>query len=237
MKTFKFKNNNYNVPTVWDEVTLKQQVEVSKIASKEQHIKQIALVAAYTGIDIHELKKTNIKELQPLFNLIKFVSEELPTEPIERFEYKGEEYNITDTLLNAEFQDFISLENIVKEYGDKEYEALPLMVAILAKKDGESLDDYDIMERAKHFEDLPITIANRLKVFFYLLVNQSSINSDVYSNLNEVILKRINECKDTMKKQGGKGLRTRLYNGTLLKYTTYIEKGWNKYYTSLQSKK
>lgn len=237
MKKITFQDKEYNVPTSWDEVTLKQQVEVSKVAKEQKHIKQIALVAGYTGIDIDVLKKTNIKELQPLFKHIEFVSQPINEEPIERFTHNGVEYSVTPTLLKSQFQDFISLENIVKEFEEREYEALPIMIAILAKKDGESLDDYDIMQRSKAFEDLSITTANRLKVFFYLLVNQSLVSSEGYSNLNKVVQKKISDSKSTVKKQGGKGLLTRLHRGTSLSYMKSIEKAWNKYYTSLHSKK
>jgi len=236
MKTIEFKDKKYQVPESWDEVTLKQQIEVSKIAKNQKHIQQIALVAGYTGIDIDVLKKTNIKELQPLFKKIEFVSSKIPDEPIERFTHNGVEYSVTPTLLRSEFQDFISLENIVKDFDEREYEALPIMIAILAKKDGESLDDFDIMERSKAFEDLSISTANRLKVFFYLLVNQSLSSSEGYSSLNQVLQKRIKEVKGSLKKQDGKGLPTRLLRGISRKYIQYIEKAWNKYYTSLHSK-
>jgi hypothetical protein len=89
----------------------------------------------------------------------------LPIEPISEFEYKGEKYSVVETLLKQEAQDFLTLTSI-----EGRKDALFYVVAVLSKKNGngkyESLSDIDSEHRAKHFQDLPLTVANRIHVFF-----------------------------------------------------------------------
>jgi len=239
MKTIKFNEKEYEVPTKWEEVTLRDQMVVSEIQDSETYIKSIALLAGYCRLPVNELKKANITEVTKLFELLSFVNTPMQEEPISTFRYKGEEWNVHDTLLNGEFQDFIAVETIMKNNGNNVYKSLPMLIAILAKKHGEHLDDYEdqLNERAEFFMELPITIANSLAVFFYSIANQHSTNMGVYSNLNEIVQSKIKECKNITKKQGGLPLRYRFLNLILRFYLKFLELNWTRFWHSSQSKK
>ena len=168
MKKFRLDKVDYQVPTSWDEVTLKQQMQVSSDADniKVEELKKMAVISGYCNIPIEVMRKTSMNKLNNLWKHLTFLNEKLPEESIAEFNYKGDKYSIIEYLINNQFQDYVSLMTAQENHKDDLWNALPIMIAVLAKKEGETLDDFDLDERAKHFEDLPITIANLLKVFF-----------------------------------------------------------------------
>jgi hypothetical protein len=108
----------------------------------------------------------HINHIKNILTEIEFIKTPLQSNPIHEFEFKGEKYNVTQSLLKSEFQDFLSLETLLENHKNNLYNALSTIVAILAKKDGESLDDYDIESRSELFRQLPIAVAHVYILFF-----------------------------------------------------------------------
>lgn len=98
-------------------------------------------------------------------NELSFCSTPLNNKPVYEFELHDIKYKVLPTLLKAEFQDFLSIETILDNYKGKEYQALPYIIAVLAKRENETLDKYDLQERMKIFLDLPLTTANAIYLF------------------------------------------------------------------------
>ncbi len=243
MKKIKIDNVEYSCPTSWDDVTLKQQIQVSKVSDsiENESLKKIAILSGYANIPYEVLKKTKLSELNDLFKHIKFINKPLPTTPITDFEFRGEHFYVGQVLIEIEFQDYISIENILQQYKDNTYEALPTVIAVMAKRkkaDGsfESLDDYDVVDRAKQFENLPLTTANRMSVFFYNNEKLSQIALKLYSNPSLLVEMRINEVLNILKQSDGKGWLTKCAYGILRIYIKFIRRKLLKHFTSTQVK-
>lgn len=217
MKTFQYKKVKYQVPENWSEVPLKSLMKMKSDVDefKTDSTRNLALISAYAGIPVDILKKSKVSDVTKLFKYLTFLSTDLPTEPIYEFDFKGEHYTVADTLIKQEFQDFISVETVLSDNDGNTYKALPTLLAILCKRDGESLDDYDVEERAKMFLDLPITIAHPLSVFFCNQEKMSMFYSQLYSNHKSMIAMRAKSLLATLKPQDGMGWLMRLQIGLL----------------------
>ena len=241
MKKIKLDGVEYEMCTSWDEVSLGKQIQVSIDSDGITNPvrKKISIISGYSNIPIDVLKKTQMNELPGLFKSMSFINEEIPGEPIEKFEFKGETYYVSQNLMNQEFQEFVSLENITQQYKDKPYLALPYILGIMCKKmtpSGvlETIDDYDIDKRSEEFKELNISIATGVAVFFSRSTNVLLNLSLLYSNPQQMVQEKINEVKNTLRKQAGQGWHIRFVNGILRSYVKYIEKRLNKYFTFSQ---
>lgn len=242
MKTIQFNNKKYQCPENWSEVTLEKQIKVRKDAEhfKTETTKRIALLSGYIGIDPEEMRKADLKKIMPMFKHLKFIATPLPDKLVSTFKFKGHEYHVGQNLVKQEFQDFVSLENIMNDTKGNVYEALPYIIAILAKRkvgdELESMDDYDVEERAEQFKKLPISIANGIALFFYQVANISTISSQIYSNPEKVIAQKANEVLNTLKPQVGQGWLIRLQIGILRNLVKSIKRNASKYFTSIPVK-
>lgn len=235
MKKVKLKGTHYHIPTSWDEVTIQKQIEVEKLAREHSDIKPMAVVAGYSGVDIDEVKRLHLNDVKSLLSALEFTNTR-PVEPVHQFHHKGKEYFIVESLLKAEFQDFISLEAIKDNYKDKKAEALPYIIAIIAKREGESLDSFDINERAKEFYDLPMSVAFGLEVFFCAVAMMSTVDSQKALQIqSQNLLQSIKSMRSIVKKHSGGGISILWQKAILLNYLKSLERKWKQYYTGFTS--
>jgi hypothetical protein len=242
MKTIKLNGKEYDCPTSWQNVTLKQQMQVSVDSDKIEieELKKFAILSGYAGIPIQELKRAKISELTQLFKSIEFLNKDLPSTPVTEFDFNGNHYYVGQNLIEMEFQDFISIENAIQQTSGNTYQALPTIMAIMCKtkKDNgvlESLDEYDVKARAKEFLDIPITIAHGLSLFFSTSVSLSSTIFQLFSNpesQKELVMNQINSAETTLKELDGKGWLTRLQTGILRYWLKSTKRQLNKHFTS-----
>lgn len=243
MKKITIRGKQYQCPENWDEVTLKQQIKVSSDAEKisNDSLKRIAILSGYANIPLSELKQIPISELTDVFKHIAFVNQPIPNQPLHFFEFKTKKYYVGQNLLEMQFQDFISIENVLTDYSGNTYLALPTIIAIMAKQmkdDGilETIDDYDVRKRSIEFQDLPIGIANGLSVFFYQSVSTSQILTGLFSNPEMLVEMKISEAEDTLKQLAGRGLLTRCAIGILRYCLKYIRRRQTLLFTSTPQK-
>ena len=239
MKKFQLNKKTYEVPTKWSEVTLKMQMKVSEDASKiidNEVLQRISLISGYCNIPIEELKKTNINRVAELFKHLKFINEPLPTGSSESFEWKGEKYHVMPSLLEGQFQDWVNIETAFSNHKDDPYNALPIVIAVLAKKEGETLYDFDLVKRAKEFEELPMTVIEPIRVFFSAIGVMSSLSSQLYSkeSQQEIVRNKLIELKGSLNRQVGGGLLTKSLRGLMKLWVKYLEVDVTKYFNSIQ---
>jgi hypothetical protein len=241
MKKFQLNKVTYSVPTSWSEVTLRHQINVEQSANKiidNEALRKIAYISGYCNIPLEVLKKTPMPKINKLFQHLKFTNEELPTKPIQEFTFKGEKYTVMNSLLESQFQDFVSCETALQNFKDSPTRALPYIIAILAKKENETLDDYDIEKRAEHFMELPLTIVEPLRVFFYAIENWSQLHTQLSSmeGRQAILNAKASVLKNTLSKRDGLGWLRNLLRLMLLRLVKSYEKNWNKFFRSIQSK-
>lgn len=241
MKTIKFNNKEYDIPTTWDEVTLDMQVKVSEVAALQSHVKMLGIIAGYTGIPVEELKSAKINKVSDLMAGLTFMKTEIPVNKKLEWEFEDEVYSVDKNLTEMQFQDFISVQTILAENEKNYYSALPIVVAILCKKKGETLDDFDVYERAKVMGRMPISVASLIAAFFLLNENYSKLLT-LLSSPNaqqKIVLGKLRELKHTTNRLGqhrGTTMRYRFLMGVIRIYNKYLERRLVKHFKSMQSK-
>lgn len=247
MKTVELLGKNYTYPTNWDDVTISDYQRIRKYIDEFNDVeqveaddlndllKQINLIAAYTNIPVQTLRKEKPSKLFNMINDLKFLSTDIPSKQVVEFVFKDKTYSVIQSLLNQEFQDYISLENLIQQ--DNLIAVLHLIVSVLSRERfDETLDDYDVHQRGELFKDLPITVANNIAVFFYQCAKSYSITSQLYSNPEELVETKLNELTICLNELDGKGWLTRLQVGIIRRYIKYIKPKWMKSLRSIVPK-
>ena len=156
-----------NIPTKWDDITLKQFQELMKIY--EQEDKDILdILALFSGRDKKELKQMPKEFIDTMLVHLQFMNTTLEVEPKSSIEIQGETYKINYTE-KLKFGEFVDVEGLIK---DDKYNYAALL-GILCRKDKEIYDDDFIADklddRIKMFEELSIDKALQLINFFLKL--------------------------------------------------------------------
>ena len=242
MKTIQFNNNKYKIPESWEDVTLKMQMLVSTVASEQAYVKTIGILAGYTSIPVEELKAAKIGDLERIMGSMGFMKTPIPEEPVMEFSHNGEDYQVATNMLDQQFQDYVAIQTAIAEYGDNKWLLTPYILAVMAKRGAEeTLDDFDIMERAKLFEDIPVPIANGITAFF-LTSSKASKFITMFSSpvLQESILHaKVKELEDSvslLRKQRGGNILIRLWTMILRRYIKSLSCQLVKFYSSPVSK-
>jgi hypothetical protein len=241
MKTIKFNEKEYQVPECWSECTLKMIVKSGELDEILPDAPLVSIISAYTGIPVKELTTSKQSEVEEILKILEFIYTPYKPEINNEFEFQGEKYSAEEDLSNQSFGDFVSVETILYNYKDKPLQGLPRMIAVLCKKDGESLEDINIDERAKLFADLPLTIAKDVEGFF--LVSQISYNaisqlSLTIPDMEKSIQLQLIELKRIIKARkvhiGGFSLM-KLQIGYYQIYLWYLTKLWERYFNSTRT--
>lgn len=241
MKEIQFNNKKYKIPTDWDEITLEMQMQVSRVSALQKHVKMIGIIAGYCGIPVDELKVAKINKIYDLMKSLIFMKIDIPINKKLEWEFEGFNYKVDKNLGDMQFQDFVSIQTILAENQDTYYDALPILVAVICKREGETLDDYDLIERSKIMKKMPISVASSIASFFLFRENYSKLltHLSLPHVQQNILLGKLNELKTTQnpldQRHGGKWL-TRLLLGILRRYTKFLEKILMKYFNTIQSK-
>lgn len=237
MKQIFLNNSFFSIPVSWEEITIRQQLNVEAFVKENPDFPSLAMIAGYCNIPIEELKTFHIKDIRQILEHLTFVKNQMPSNPVHEFEFKNEKYIVTDTLIRSQFQDFLTIEQLLDNHKNDQYKALPFIIAVVAKKQNEVLTDYDLTQRAKLFEELPLTIAHSIYLFFCLIARISSVDfHKVLQNQDQEINSLMNSIQDTLKKQNGGGLPIHFARKTLQIYLKYLRKSWKQYYSGYSLK-
>lgn len=244
MKRVILNELEYHIPTSWDDITIKDYQRIYKQIGKynesmeedtvdkfEDIYESIRLISAYSDIPEKELKIANINDVIGIINDMSFIKKEIPSKQIVEFKFKNKVYNVIQSLHKQQFQDFVSLENILQRGNN--IDNMHYILAIMAREGvDETLDDYDVDERAKEFLNLDIITANNISVFFSSLEKVYTQISTLSSHPKEVIQMKAQEVMNFLKEQDGQGWFTRWQIGITKRLVKYLEKRSMKYFTS-----
>lgn len=236
MKEIDVVGTTYKIPESWNDITLHQQMVVERLMIEHPEYRSMAMLSGYLDMEMEQVKKLHINTVKKLIAVLDFLNQPLPADPVHEFEHLGFKYFVIPSMLKGEFQDFISFEAAREQYKDKPFHGLPLMIAILCKREDESLDDYDIEERAKEFVELPLPIANGLNTFF--LTSANLLNPDYNSVLemqNQNILQSTDYMLTMLKDSRGGGLLTRCLRDLLRIYLRCLKRIWRRHYYGYRS--
>jgi|AntAceMinimDraft_16_1070373.scaffolds.fasta_scaffold02806_2 hypothetical protein len=180
--------SKFNLPKSWDEISLQQFIEIKETMGLDSSdlYKAVEMVAILTDKDINdsEIEDMDINEFTKMLQDIKWFASQPPLQ----YQKQIDEYTCKDinTLTLGEFIDleFFFNDNFIKN--------LPKISAILYRKtkknewddiEIEPYDNVNIEQRAKLFEELPIS-ANYGIIPMYL--DYKKMFYDNYRNLFQV---------------------------------------------------
>lgn len=141
MKQIQYTNMLVNVPESWDDLTLKQYLDFTKVAetvkeddnSIENTLRTYKLVEILTGLSEEELDQLSISDMNDLSGSIAHIITDFKfnNEPSNHFNIEGIDYVAKNTqdLDNGEY---ITL-NILKEQHTDIYEFAPLLLSVLIR--------------------------------------------------------------------------------------------------------
>lgn len=246
MKTITFNNKKYQAPECWCDITIRMTMEVSKLDKLIPDAPLITIISSYTGIPVRELTTSKKDEVNEIIDILSFIYTAYTPTPRYEFEFKGEKFLCESDMMQQKFGDWVSLQTIIYKNKENPVDGLARMIAVLCKKEGESIDDLNVDEREEYFKDLPLTIAKDVESFFlhsqiaYKAISQLYL---VEEEQKKSILLQLKELKNIMKlrkAQSGMFSRTRLLIGYYQIYLWYLtgllEKSFNSQHTDNSKK-
>jgi len=141
MTQIQYSNMVVNVPESWDDLTLKQYLEFTKVAetvkeddnSIENTLRTYKLVEILTGMTEEELDEMSIVDMNDLSAKLSHIitNFKFNNEPSNHFNIDGVDYVAKNTaeLDNGEY---ITL-NILKEQYTNQYELFPMLLSVLVR--------------------------------------------------------------------------------------------------------
>ena len=237
MKAIKFNGKDYLIPQSWNDVTVDMLIKSSELSELLSDAPVIAIISAYTGIPIKDLKVNKALEVITILEDMFFISENYKPKPISSFTLNDVEYSAEADMVNQKFEDWVALQTTISNYANDRVRALPYMLAILCKKKGESLDDFNLEERAKLMLQLPMTIAKDVEAFFLQTLNAYkalSLLSSTTDVQRELVLHKVQELNNTMKTLKG---QSGIFSGTRFRIGYYqitlwwVRKQLEKYFS------
>ena len=242
MKTIVFNQKQYSIPTCWQDVTVKQIVDAAQLAELLEDAPIIAIISAYTGIPVKELRLSKTKEVQDIIMIMEFIQTPYEPCPATGFEHQGQDYNCEEDLSNQKFEDWVSVQTAMYNHREQQEGALPRLIAILCKKKGETLDDIDLNERTEIMNSLPMTAAKDVECFFLHSLNAYKsliLLSSTTKEQEALVLNKVRELQNTLKTRKA---HSGMFSGTRLRIGTYQLQLWwvkrvlVKYFNSEPSK-
>lgn len=162
-----------NVPTSWDEITIKQTALLSSVKLTSATTRYDVFkdnMEILCGIDNDISGAMSQSEMEKVEEWLDMIGDYKIGEHKEFIEVEGEKYYLYqsfDKFTNAEI---ISIKMIEEKHGSNKIYAIPEMLCIFLRKKLEngSLETFrnSFMDRARLFENLIITDVNRMFDFF-----------------------------------------------------------------------
>ena len=193
----------WNVPTSWDDVTLRQYQEIERYyEGKDEHFdvrKVLNILTNHTEDEINMLPLEYLEEIMEKLNFLSSLPKE--EEPRNWCEINGERYSV-HTEQKLKTGEYIASDTALK--GDKHNYAA--IMAVLCRKDGELYDSHfenEVLEgRIKLFEEQPVTKILPIISFFLRLYAVSMMPTLLSLEAKEAI-DHTRKDIETLQKSGG----------------------------------
>jgi len=213
------KKFEIEIPTSWDDITIGHYIQLRPILATEMNdvSKVINILCVLTGKKREEIKELSVKQYHQLVKKMAFLKTELPKElKKRRFLVGGKWYEFKYEANKLLFGEYVNIMEILQKANNNEeviYENLHKILTIICRpvyktmfgyKDAE-VDGEVIKETAENFfNNMPITIAYPIGVFFY---NHLPILTEtIKTSLMEVAEKKIKEAQEiALQTTGGGG--------------------------------
>lgn len=155
---------DFEIPSGWHEVTLKQFIKISK------DLDYLEMFSVLSGVPLDTIKQCKpdevayiVDQLQELYNPKDL---ENLTEHVEEFELNGVTYKINPNLINEKAGQWWDMKKLEADAQENPIEFIPMLISMLARPEGEEYDYAKAKEREKEFLDLDVLTAFKVRTFF-----------------------------------------------------------------------
>lgn len=185
MEQILIDKQEFNIPQGWSEITLQQYLDIMSIPSGFTPSNKLIKIFEYTcGIPVEVSKKLEFSQLGKINELLDWMNKPYTGVAIEEFMHNGIEYK-AEPVGDSVFGAYIDYETFIDRYGV--IGALPYLIAVMARKEGEKYNDYDTYKRAEEFKGLPLTVALDLSTFFLTNIEIIKIHTQTISRLKQEV--------------------------------------------------
>lgn len=204
---------NINTPTSWEEITLKDFIQIKKLYDKhENNVPIVTLLAHLSGKEESYFKDAPALVITKMVDRLKFLREPLPSDASNTITINDEEY-VINTEEEMKFGEFVDSQTIL----DTDPDNFSALLAVVCRKRDETYDDDYIAKtlnhRIKMFEKQPMTKIQPLINFFMESLITSRITSPQYfKEMTDQANHILQHCESLVENGDGK------------KYTIWLQK-------------
>lgn len=177
MKTLELEidgtTNNYNLPTEWDDITVRQLQKVAKIQAEDNPnlIETSAkVIATLLDIDLETVYMLSPQAFNQLTAEVEFLNTDITTTSVDSIMVGDDEYFLKKDYNKLTMGEVISIQAIIDKSQSNIIEAMPELLCIFLRKKNNNgeLESFknSFMERTEIFMDIPITQVYNILINF-----------------------------------------------------------------------
>lgn len=166
------EENNFSIPEGWNEVTVDQSARLYSLdrENKNEIELMVEVLNIFSSIDEEIIYMLTPDQFNTLVESIKFINDEIKSELAESIKIGDEEFFLKKDFSGLTMGEIISIETIMKQYGENLPGAMAKLLCIFLrkKKENGNLESFknSFMEREVMFKDVIITDVNNIFLFF-----------------------------------------------------------------------
>lgn len=180
------EEHNFNVPTGWDEVTVKSAAALSDIKKTDRTDIEVMvdIISLLANIDSELIYMLTSEQFQKVVDIIKFTTEDVKGEMADSVIVDGEEYFLKKDFSQLTMGEIISIDTIISQNENNIAPAMAKLLCIFLrkKKENGNIESFknSFMERESLFEGVIISDVHNLFLFFLDGRNSSQSNTKDY---------------------------------------------------------
>lgn len=170
-----------NVPSSWEEVTIEEFIKVSQLIYNDDLSYYIDIINVFNeGITIEEMEKWSEESIMTIASHLSFLNEEMDTHVQKEIKIANKTFKIID-LNNITIGEYISIQTLIDDKNLTQFSAIPSILSIILRPEGEEFDIKVINDRIELFnKELSVVEAMNLVLNYN---NWHSIILSSYSGL------------------------------------------------------
>lgn len=185
-------NKTYNIPTEWDEITVKQFTQLYRVKDQTSNelMGVVNLISAISDIDSSLLLQMDIDDFKNLTSKITFITTEVPRVDVDYLEVGEDKYYLYTDFNKLTTGEVITIETLLESSEFDIHKVMAdLLCLFLRKKDGDGKYEKfstDMLKRKEIFLTLPITKIYHVFGFFLDGRNISTSNMKDSTRSNDL---------------------------------------------------
>lgn len=181
------EEHNFNVPTGWNEVTVKTAAALSAVKKTDRTDIEVMvdIISLLANIDGELIYMLTSEQFNEVVEIVKFTTEEIKGEMADSVIINDEEYFLKKDFSQLTMGEIISIDTIIAQNENNIAPAMAKLLCIFLrkKKENGSIESFknSFMERESLFEQVIISDVHNLFLFFSDGRNSSQSNMKDYS--------------------------------------------------------